>query len=724
MKKLGVTPTDGDQLIQTTDTSSSGLPSFAFAKKKPLPQRRFGKPCPWYKYPAKVDGILVRTIAFFVFLSSVTTLVLSHAVGLDGAWYIIPVLFYDFVVRTTNGALPFSPVGYIATFCLVMLKVPPKPGPSVAKRFSSFLGVLLLLAATILVFATDNRVAVTILIGMLVALSGLEAFFGFCLGCFFWKHFFIWKDARYAQKRRKMFALKKGPAHKVPKSADKFNPHEKHPYDYDLVVIGGGSGGLACAREAARLGQQVVLFDYVDTSTNGNTWKIGGTCVNVGCIPKKLYHTASLVGHNVEDRGFFGFDVPTTKNPDEMHKEKPELNWEVLRFNIYNHIHSLNWGYVSALRKEGIQYVNAKASFIDPHTLKAVTPNGTNYQITARRVLIAVGGRPAIPHFPGAEHVITSDDVFMLKKAPGKTLVVGASYIALECAGFLAALGYDVHVLVRSILLRGFDRDMARRIEEDMTEMGVKFIRECIPHSLEKQEDGQLLMKWSKTNDKENTVAGEDVFDTVLVATGRVPSTKSLNLPAAGVETDRSGKIHVYHERTTTPHIYALGDVIVGGLELTPVAIQAGRYLAKRLYDGGDDYMDYDNVATTVFTPLEYSVVGMSEERAMEMFGEPNVEVFHSEFTPLEWAVLPMKDTRSCYTKVITNSLEGGRVVGIHYLGPNAGEVMQGFAMAMKSKMNIFDFLSVVGIHPVAAEEIVNLRSTKRSGVDPKKSGC
>ncbi|KAG2482893.1 hypothetical protein HYH03_018236 [Edaphochlamys debaryana] len=243
-------------------------------------------------------------------------------------------------------------------------------------------------------------------------------------------------------------------------------------YEWDLVVIGGGSGGLACAKEAAKLGKKVCLLDYVVPSPQGTTWGLGGTCVNVGCIPKKLFHAAGLMQEGFSDARGAGWKLP----------EGVALDWEALVGGVQAHIGSLNWGYRVSLREASVKYLNAKGSFIDPHTVEAVERNGTKHTLSAERVVVAVGGRPKYLGVPGDKELcITSDDIFSRFQPPGKTLVVGASYIALECAGFLHALGFEVAVMARSIFLRGFDQEVAELIGADMERRGVRMLRPCVP---------------------------------------------------------------------------------------------------------------------------------------------------------------------------------------------------------------------------------------------------
>ncbi|KAK7871004.1 hypothetical protein R5R35_012198 [Gryllus longicercus] len=483
---------------------------------------------------------------------------------------------------------------------------------------------------------------------------------------------------------------------------------------YDLVVIGGGSGGLACAKEAAHLGAKVAVLDYVTPSPRGSKWGLGGTCVNVGCIPKKLMHHAALLGEAVHDARAYGWVLPE--------KAKVMHNWEVLRNAVQDHIKSVNWVTRVELRNKTIDYINGRGYFHSSHVVNAVLNNGKERSLNAEKVLIAVGGRPRYPDIPGAlEHCITSDDIFSLARPPGRTLIVGAGYIGLECAGFLNGLGYDATVMVRSVPLRGFDQQIAQLLCGEMEERGVKFLHKCIPTRVEKLENGQLKVTWSNVKDSS---LQSDVFDTVLFAVGRRALTKELAVTTAGVHTEKeSGKIRTDNEQTNIPHIFAVGDVLHEKPELTPVAIQAGKLLAHRLFNGGSEVMDYHNVATTVFTPLEYGTVGFSEERAVELFGEDKLEVYHAFYKPTEFSV-PQRNASRCYIKVICEREKPHKVLGMHFVGPQAGEVIQGFAAAMKCGLTMDLLKTTVGIHPTTAEEFTRVFVTKRSGLDPTPQSC
>ncbi|CAK4609519.1 unnamed protein product [Aphanomyces euteiches] len=488
--------------------------------------------------------------------------------------------------------------------------------------------------------------------------------------------------------------------------------NEAASYDWDLVVIGGGSGGLACSKEAAKLGQKVLLLDYVKPSPLGSTWGLGGTCVNVGCIPKKLMHQSSLIGEIIhKDAKQFGWNISNAS-----------FDWSALVSAVQDNVRSSNFKYRVELRDKKVKYENMLGTFKDAHTLTLTNDAKKKgpVDVTFRRAVIAVGGRPRPLLYPGGEHAITSDDIFSRHDPPGKTLVVGASYVALECAGFLSGMGFDVTVLVRSVLLRGFDQDMAQRIGKYMAseECGVSFIHGSVPISIEKLKNGQLKVRHTH---------GEEIYDTVLNATGRYPDVDKLNLPAAGVTLNpKTGRILVKNEQTSVPHIYALGDVI-DAPELTPVAIHAGKLLSRRLF-GNDPtaIMDYTKVATTVFTPIEYGCCGLSEDDAIASAGQENIQVYHQHFVPLEWSLSSELRVMSkeCYVKVIIDTSRKNLVLGFHYLGPNAGEVTQAVSLAMKMNATYDDFVHTVGIHPTTAEVFTSLEITKESGEDPSAASC
>ncbi|OON20381.1 thioredoxin and glutathione reductase [Opisthorchis viverrini] len=517
-------------------------------------------------------------------------------------------------------------------------------------------------------------------------------------------------------------------------------------YDYDLVVIGGGSGGLAASKEAAKFGAKTAVLDFVKPTPKNTVWGLGGTCVNVGCIPKKLMHQAALLGYSLDDSEKFGWDVKKdegklvcfgsdflslSRNLVVHARNVSSLlvkhDWGKMVEAIQNHIHSLNWGYRVVLRENAVDYLNAYGEIIDAHTIKITKKSGETSTITTNKMILAMGERPRYPDIPGdKEYGITSDDLFSLPYNPGKTLVVGASYVALECAGFLTSFGYDTTVMVRSILLRGFDQQMAEMIGEYMQKHGTKFIRPCVPTSISQVEPADLekgktgryrvTAKYSdgKPFSEEYNTVSPVVSFFIIFAIGRDPCVDAETMKRLGIKLDKANRVICEDdEQTSVDNIYAIGDINAGKPQLTPVAIQAGRYLARRLFAGSTELTDYVNVATTVFTPIEYGAIGLSEEDAIAKYGKENITVsfvYHSHFNPLEWA-LPHRDDNVCYAKLVCNKaavsnfrLLNEQVLGFHVLGPNAGEITQGYAVAMKIGVTKADFDATIGIHPTCSE--------------------
>jgi len=484
-------------------------------------------------------------------------------------------------------------------------------------------------------------------------------------------------------------------------------------YTHDLAVIGGGSGGLAAAKEAARSGAKVVLFDHVTPSHRGTTWGFAGTCVNVGCIPKKLFHYSSLLGESMHDLKLAGW----TSSASQTH------SWSEMVETVTNFIRKLNFSYRTGARTAGVEYINARARFASQEDENALeySLKGEKKTLRAKHVIVAVGGRPTLPAIPGIEHAITSDDIFFSKKSPGKTLVVGGGYIAMECAGFLTGLGYPTTVCVRSRPLRNFDVQMADKIQSIMHELGTDFAIGKTPVLIKKTENDSLEVVFDDNS--------QDFYETVLIATGRSPATSHLGLPNC-VSLSKTGKL------LTDPNclvkgsksIFAVGDCQEGSPELTPVAVKDGELLARRLFFGESKIFDKTFIPTTVFTPSEYGSVGLSEEQAIQKFGEAAVESFLYEWPSLERAAFhrekplsrsadetDVEQGNNCFTKLVV--LTSGKVVGFHFIGPNAGEVTQGFALAVKLGATKSDFDDLVGIHPTDAEALCGLTVTKSSGV-------
>uniref|UniRef100_A0A8C1L0Z4 Thioredoxin reductase 2 n=1 Tax=Cyprinus carpio TaxID=7962 RepID=A0A8C1L0Z4_CYPCA len=438
-------------------------------------------------------------------------------------------------------------------------------------------------------------------------------------------------------------------------------------YDYDLVVVGGGSGGLACSKEVA-------VLDFVEPSLKGTKWGLGGTCVNVGCVPKKLMHQAALLGTALRDARKYGWQIPESQT--------------AMAEAVQNHMKSLNWGHRVQLQDKKVKYLNMKGSLVDD--LKHLIWNIFNH-------------KPAVP---GAEEFgITSDDLLF------SFTVCVCKDVALECAGFLAGIGLDTTVMVRRIALRGFDQQMSGLVTVYMEAHGIKFSWKCTPKRVKKLPSGLLQVTWMDLN---TTEEHQDTFNSVLWAVGRAPETKTLNLEKIIVAAD---------EATSVPNIFAIGDIAEGRPELTPTAIKAGRLLARRLVGRSTELMNYENVATTVFTPLEYGCVGLSEEEAERRHGKDQIEVYHAFYKPLEFTVAE-RDATQCYIKVVCLQEGEQRVLGLHFTGPNAGEVTQGFSLGFQCGLTYEHLRNTVRTHPTCAEELVKLNITKRSGLDATVTGC
>lgn len=380
---------------------------------------------------------------------------------------------------------------------------------------------------------------------------------------------------------------------------------------YDLFVIGGGSGGLACSKRAVSYGKKVALATFAKPSPLGTSWGtgIGGTCVNVGCVPKKLMHYASLFGESriaLENAGWGKF-----------HQENQPFNWEHLVESVTGKVQKISEIQKTNLVKTGVELIHGWATLKDPNTIHITYPDSRVEEVTAEKILIAVGERPKYLDIPGCkEHCITSDDLFWTKKTPGHTLVVGGGYIGMECAGFLKGLGYDVDLVVTSVPMRPYDRSSVDLVVSHMEKMGVKFHSHSKPTSFEKLPCGKILASWdSKTEGKVSKK-----FDTVLLAVGRTADTSTLGLEELGVATEYDSIVIDDCYKTSVESIYAVGDIIKGSRKLTPVAIKEGRVLADNLYGGKSTKVNYSIVPTTFFTPIEFGTVGLTEKQAFEEY--------------------------------------------------------------------------------------------------------
>ena len=449
-------------------------------------------------------------------------------------------------------------------------------------------------------------------------------------------------------------------------------------YDYDLFVIGAGSGGVRAARTAAATGVKVAVAE---------DRYLGGTCVNVGCVPKKLYSYAAHFHDAFEDSSGFGWTIP----------QAPSFDWATLRDNKIEEIKRLNGIYNRLLEGAGVTLINGRAKVVDAH---AVEVNGE--LITAEKILVAVGGWPWTPQFEGSEYTVNSNQVFDLDDFPKRFLVLGGGYIAVEFASIFNGLGADTHLVYRGALfLRGFDHEVREFTRDEMAKKGVNLHFEANIERIRKAEGG---LEVTLTNGEQLEV------DAVLAATGRRPHLEGLGLDSLGVELNTDGTLKV-NERyeSSVPSILALGDV-TGGPELTPVALAEAMHLVQHHYgDKTPGPLDYQNIATAVFCHPNIGTVGLSEEEARERFGA--VRIYSADFRPMKHT-LSGSDER-CLMKLVVDDASD-RVVGAHMVGDEAGETIQGIAIAVRAQLTKTDFDATVGIHPTAAEEFVTMRSLTR----------
>ena len=444
---------------------------------------------------------------------------------------------------------------------------------------------------------------------------------------------------------------------------------------FDLIVIGGGSGGLAHAQRAAEYGANVAVIE---------SGPLGGTCVNVGCVPKKIMWYTAHHAHMLEHARDFGFDVSVNGHV-----------WSDVRKKRDAYISRLNDIYENNLDKRGVTYLKGQAKFLDANT---VDIDGQSY--SAERIVIATGGFPIIPRIPGAEHGITSDGFFQLSSRPQKVALVGSGYVAVELAGVFHGLGSDTSILVRKEgLLRSFDTMLRSELEAVMQASGMTLETGVVPHELKKSVNGIRVIA------EGGREFGE--FDAVVFAVGRAPNTESLNLEAAGVEADGRGFVPTDEwQKTNVEHIFALGDV-TGRAALTPVAIAAGRRLADRLYGGmSDRRLEYENIPTVIFTHPPIGTIGLTEDQAREQHGD-DIKVYDTRFNPMVYAFSENKVATSM--KLITVGDEE-KIVGCHVIGDGADEMMQGFAVAVRMGATKQQFDDTVAIHPTSAEEFVTMR--------------
>ncbi|WP_217539149.1 glutathione-disulfide reductase [Vibrio metschnikovii] len=447
---------------------------------------------------------------------------------------------------------------------------------------------------------------------------------------------------------------------------------------FDYICIGGGSGGIASANRAAMYGAKVALIEAKD---------LGGTCVNVGCVPKKvMWHGAQIAEAMQLYAKDYGFDVKVNG-----------LDWSKLIESRQAYIGRIHQSYDRVLGNNKVQVIRGFARFIDAKTIEV---EGKHY--TADHILIAVGGRPTIPNIPGAEYGIDSNGFFELTEQPKRVAVVGAGYIAVEIAGVLHALGTETHLFVRKESpLRSFDPMIIDTLTEVMKTEGPTLHTHSVPKQVVKEADGSLTLHLE--NGQSCNV------DTLIWAIGRHPATDAINLAATGVATNEQGYIKVdQYQNTNVEGIYCVGDIMEGGIELTPVAVKAGRQLSERLFNNKPEAkMDYDLVPTVVFSHPPIGTIGLTEPDAVANYGADQVKVYTSSFTAMYTAVTSHR--QPCKMKLVCAGPEE-TVVGLHGIGFTVDEMIQGFAVAMKMGATKADFDSVVAIHPTGSEEFVTMR--------------
>ncbi|TPG56332.1 glutathione-disulfide reductase [Sphingomonas glacialis] len=446
-------------------------------------------------------------------------------------------------------------------------------------------------------------------------------------------------------------------------------------YDYDLFVIGAGSGGTRASRVAAAHGAKVAVAEE---------YRVGGTCVIRGCVPKKLLVYGAHFAEDLKDAKRFGWDVP----------ENLGFDWARLRDNVMEEVDRINGAYTDTLTNNGVDIILDRATVTGPHSVKL----GDGRDVTAGKILIAVGATPIVPECPGHELGITSNEVFHLDALPKRVLIAGAGYIANEFAGIFNEFGSKVTLINRTdVILRGYDESIRDRLLQISMMKGLDFRFNAAFRGIEKQPDGCLRV----------SMTGHEPIDVdcVLFATGRSPNTEGLGLESAGVELDDKGAIVVDEDnKSTCDSIYAVGDV-TNRVQLTPVAIREGQAFADTMYGNKPHRVDYENIPSAVFSHPPMAGVGLTEAQAKNKFG--SVKVYMSDFRPMK-NVLAGRNERALY-KMVCNA-ETGQVLGLHMIGPDSPEILQAAAVAVKAGLTKDDFDQTVALHPSMAEELVLLR--------------
>ena len=443
-------------------------------------------------------------------------------------------------------------------------------------------------------------------------------------------------------------------------------------FDYDLFVIGAGSGGVRAARMAGGFGAKVAIAEER---------YLGGTCVNVGCIPKKLFVYAAHYAEDFRDAAGYGWQVPETN-----------FDWNTLLNNKNNEIKRLNYIYANLLKRNNVVLYDGRAVVTGPNTVSV-----SGETISVRRILVATGGWPHIPDIPGREHVISSNEAFHIETLPKRAVIVGGGYIAVEFAGIFHGLGVDTTLVYRrDLFLRGFDGEMRRFLAEQMRDKGIKLLFNTRIGAI-KLRDSRYLVS---SPDTETLTA-----DLVMYATGRRPNTANLGLEAAGVNLNERGAIMVDDEyRSSAPSIYAIGDV-TDRMNLTPIATAEGTALANNLFNNQSRRVDYRDIPTCIFSQPNLGTVGLTEEQARQEYA--NVDIYKSRFTSLKHTLTG--NSEKTLMKMIVDK-DTDRVLGVHMVGADAGEIIQGIGIALKAGATKSVFDATIGIHPTAAEEFVAMR--------------
>ena len=446
-------------------------------------------------------------------------------------------------------------------------------------------------------------------------------------------------------------------------------------YDYDLFVIGAGSGGTRAARVSAAHGARVAVAEE---------YRVGGTCVIRGCVPKKLLVYGAHFAEDLKDAKRFGWQVP----------DDCEFSWPTLRDNVLAEVDRINKAYTTTIETAGGEIILQRATVSGPN--EVTLADGTKK--TARTILVAVGAHPAIPECPGHEYGITSNEAFHLDGVPKRVLIAGAGYIANEFAGIFHQLGAHVILMNRTKeILRGYDLQIRDRLLQISMMKGLEFRFDATFEGIEKMDDGCLKVSMSGHEPA--------VVDLVMFATGRKPNTRGLGLESAGVALDEAGAIKVDEDnRSTCPSIYAIGDV-TNRIQLTPIAIREGQAFADNMFGGKQVRVDYDCVPSAVFSHPPIAGVGLTESQARQKYG--SVRVYSSDFRPMK-NVLAGRDERALYKMVC--DAETDRVVGIHMIGPDCPEIIQSAAVAVKAGLTKAQFDATVALHPTMAEELVLLK--------------